>query len=171
MPGLAKLLPAVQCTEEVKKYGSSRGKKSGTWQYLVYCFKCFKWKQILTLFLARGNFYLLLMIFANSLEPDQDRQDVGPDLDPNSLTLWWCSWKIFFKKLILKKVCRRTKAWKFASIKTSSSMYHNCNRQQLLWYLSWFPRKMIARHYLWIICIISITSSSVYISQQRVLVV
>ena len=26
--------------------------------------------------------------FANSLNPDQDRQNVGPDLDPNRLTLW-----------------------------------------------------------------------------------
>ena len=26
----------------------------------------------------------MLIIFANSLDPDQDRQNVGPDLDPNS---------------------------------------------------------------------------------------
>ena len=29
----------------------------------------------------------LLTTFANSLDPDQARQDVGPDLDPNYLTL------------------------------------------------------------------------------------
>ena len=29
----------------------------------------------------------LLISFANSLKPDQDRQNVGPDLEPNSLTL------------------------------------------------------------------------------------
>ena len=29
----------------------------------------------------------LLINFANSLDPDHDRQNVGPDLDPNSLTL------------------------------------------------------------------------------------
>ena len=29
----------------------------------------------------------LLIPFANSLDPDQDRQNVGPDLDPNCLTL------------------------------------------------------------------------------------
>ena len=29
----------------------------------------------------------LLITFANSLDPDQDRQNVGPVLDPNSLTL------------------------------------------------------------------------------------
>ena len=29
----------------------------------------------------------LLITFANSFDPDQDRQNVGPDLDPNPLTL------------------------------------------------------------------------------------
>ena len=29
----------------------------------------------------------LLITFANSLDPDKARQNVGPDLDPNSLTL------------------------------------------------------------------------------------
>ena len=29
------------------------------------------------------SFSHLLIIFANSLDPDQDRQNVGPDLDPN----------------------------------------------------------------------------------------
>ena len=38
-------------------------------------------------FLASGDFCCLLITFANSLDPDQDRQDVGPDLDPNCLTL------------------------------------------------------------------------------------
>ena len=35
---------------------------------------------------ARGNFCSLLIAFANSLDPDQVRQNVGPDLDPNCLT-------------------------------------------------------------------------------------
>ena len=34
-----------------------------------------------------GNFCHLLITFANSLDPDQARQQVGPDLDPNCLTL------------------------------------------------------------------------------------
>ena len=38
-------------------------------------------------FHASGDFCLLLITFANSLDPDQDRQNVGPDLDPNCLTL------------------------------------------------------------------------------------
>ena len=35
---------------------------------------------------ASGNFCNLLITFANSLDPDQARQNVGPDLDPNCLT-------------------------------------------------------------------------------------
>ena len=35
---------------------------------------------------ASGNFCHLLITFANSLDPDQARQNVGPDLDPNCLT-------------------------------------------------------------------------------------
>ena len=35
-------------------------------------------------FLSADN----LCTFANGLAPDQDRQNVGPDLDPNCLTLW-----------------------------------------------------------------------------------
>ena len=41
----------------------------------------------------------LLITFANSLDPDQDHQKVGPDLDPNCLC---CTH--FLKKLILKKM-------------------------------------------------------------------
>ena len=32
-------------------------------------------------------FCCLLITFANSLDPDHDRQNFGPDLDPNCLTL------------------------------------------------------------------------------------
>ena len=35
---------------------------------------------------ASGNFCHLLITFANSFDPDQTRQNVGPDLDPNCLT-------------------------------------------------------------------------------------
>ena len=47
-----------------------------------------KYKQVvlyLTL-LATGDFCCLLITFANGLDPDQARQNVGPDLDPNCLT-------------------------------------------------------------------------------------
>ena len=38
-------------------------------------------------FLASGDFCLLLITFPNSLDPDEDRQIVGPYLGPNCLTL------------------------------------------------------------------------------------
>ena len=49
---------------------------------LVIMAQCF-----LSSSLASGDFCCLLITFANSLDPDQDRQNVGPDLDPNCLTL------------------------------------------------------------------------------------
>ena len=36
---------------------------------------------------ASGHFCPLLITFANSLDPYQARQNVGPDLDPDCLTL------------------------------------------------------------------------------------
>ena len=44
----------------------------------------------------------LLITFAKSLDQGQARQNVGPDLDPNCLTLWWYFRKIYLKMLILK---------------------------------------------------------------------
>ena len=38
---------------------------------------------------ARADFCCLQITFANSLDPDQARQNVGPDLDPNCLTPRW----------------------------------------------------------------------------------
>ena len=40
-------------------------------------------------FPTSGDFCCLLITFANNLDPDQARQNVGPDLDPNCLTLRW----------------------------------------------------------------------------------
>ena len=51
-------------------------------------------------FPACGYFCRLLITLANSLDPDQARQNFRPDLDQNCLTHWWYSWKIFLKKLI-----------------------------------------------------------------------
>ena len=42
---------------------------------------------VLNSFIFSSNFPHLLITFANSFDPDQDRQIVGPDLDPNCLTL------------------------------------------------------------------------------------
>ena len=59
-----------------------------------YCTGC-SWQPLMCLkikfFLASSEFWRLLITFANSLEPDQDRQNVGHDLDPNRLTLLLCS--------------------------------------------------------------------------------
>ena len=68
------------------------------------CLKCF----LLLLcsfnsFPASGDFCCLLITFADSLSPDQAQQNVGPDLDPNCLTLWWYSWEIFFEKVNFEK--------------------------------------------------------------------
>ena len=38
-------------------------------------------------FLAISNFYHLLMTFVNSMDPNQDWQNVCPDQEPNRLTL------------------------------------------------------------------------------------
>ena len=46
------------------------------------------------------NFVVCKRPFANSLNPDEDQQNVGLDLDPNYLTLqWWSGWFICKKKL------------------------------------------------------------------------
>ena len=43
---------------------------------------------LLDSFPASGDFCCVLITYANSLDPNQARHIVGPDLDPNSLTLW-----------------------------------------------------------------------------------
>ena len=42
---------------------------------------------LLDFLLASGDYCHLLITFANGLDLDQDRHNVGPNLDPNSLTL------------------------------------------------------------------------------------
>ena len=44
-------------------------------------------RKFINSFLASNNLSHLLKTFVNSLDPVQDRQNVGPDLDPNHLTL------------------------------------------------------------------------------------
>ena len=50
-----------------------------------------------------GTFVLLLITFANSLDPDQALQNVGPDLNPICLTL------------SMKKFCKQQKSMKNSS--------------------------------------------------------
>ena len=49
------------------------------------------------------NFCRLLITFANSLDLDQDRQNVRPAFDPDHLTLWLCSCKNVLKVNFEKK--------------------------------------------------------------------
>ena len=42
---------------------------------------------VINSFPSSGDFCLLLIMIAFSLDPDQAGQNVGPDLDPNCLTL------------------------------------------------------------------------------------
>ena len=57
----------------------------------------------------------LLIAFANNLDPDQARQNVGPDLDPNSLIL--CISERFFQKVgFEKKITRRQKTCKVTNL-------------------------------------------------------
>ena len=56
---------------------------------------------------ACGKFCLLLITFANSLDPNQARHNVRPDLDPSCMTLRYHSWKKILKKIMLRNFCRR----------------------------------------------------------------
>ena len=54
-------------------------------------------------FLACSDFCCLLITFANSLDTDQDRQNVGPDLDPNYFYILIVFLKEFFEKVNFEK--------------------------------------------------------------------
>ena len=58
---------------------------------------------VLQTFVVCGDFCCLLKTFENSLDPDQDRQNVGPDLDPNCLALLRVFLKEFFEKVNFEK--------------------------------------------------------------------
>ena len=51
-------------------------------------------------------------MFANSFNPDQDQQNVGPDLDPNCLALWSVPERIFWKVNFEKSQPRTIKTWR-----------------------------------------------------------
>ena len=46
------------------------------------------------------------------MDSDQAWQNVGADLNPNFLTLWWYSWKYFSKSWFWKKSADDKKEWK-----------------------------------------------------------
>ena len=51
-------------------------------------------------FPASGDFCRLLITFANSLDPDQARQNVGPELDPKQFGTLMLFMEEFLKKFI-----------------------------------------------------------------------
>ena len=53
------------------------------------------------------NFCHLLITIANSLDLDQDRQNIGSDQDPNCLALMRVFLKEFFEKVNFVKKVRR----------------------------------------------------------------
>ena len=57
------------------------------------------------------------------MEPDQDRQNVGPDLDPNCVTLLLYSERIFLKKFILKKNQQKIKKHAKLPCRQSSKLF------------------------------------------------
>ena len=61
-------------------------------------------KNIFNSLLASGEFCPLLTIFANSLDPDQARQNVRPGLDPCCLTL-----QCYLEKSVVEKQMRTIK--------------------------------------------------------------
>ena len=64
-------------------------------------------------FFARGYFCCLLIVFANSLDPGQHRQNIGPELDTDRLpSSDRVSVKVYWKSWLWKKVC-----WWHKSIK------------------------------------------------------
>ena len=55
-----------------------------------YKWNCFSWGKLISrilFFILYIQKFINFVIFANSLDPDQAQQNVGPDLDPNCLTL------------------------------------------------------------------------------------
>ena len=64
------------------------------------------YEYLINSFPASGDFCHLLITVAKSLDPDQARQNVGPDLDPNFLTLM-VFLKDFFEKVNFKRKIHR----------------------------------------------------------------
>ena len=88
--------------------------KGDHFKQLVYGLISYKKNFLLSLdsFHASGDFSCLLTTFANSLDPDQGRLSVGPDLEPNCLTLI----EYFEKWLILKSQQKASKHEKLPSM-------------------------------------------------------
>ena len=70
---------------QIEKVGANEIDFSQGFSQKVVSTSCFVFNSLT----ARGDICCLLITFANSLDPDQARQNVRPDLDPNCLTPVW----------------------------------------------------------------------------------
>ena len=61
-------------------------------------------------------FVRLLITLANSLDPDQARQHVGPDLDPKLFDTLMVFLKEFFEKVDFEKISRREKKHEWSAV-------------------------------------------------------
>ena len=87
---------------------------------------------------TNDDFCHLLITFANSLEPDQAWQNVGPDLDPNCLTSWWYSLNKFLKKKNQQKT-KSMQKWPSmqrvkAAVAAPNELFPTTNSQVNIWY-------------------------------------
>ena len=108
-------------------------------------------------FPANGNFCCLLITFANSVDPDQAWQNVRSDLDPNCLTFWWYSRKIFFEKVnFLKNPQTTEKHAKLPSMQRINELWRPglapdkaLFSSEKFWYFSYFSMKIHVMVTLW----------------------
>ena len=136
------------------------------------------------LFNASSDFCLLLITFAISLDPDQDRQNVGPDpdrqirTDKMSVLIWIQTvWHynsvpefLFLKKLNLKKVSRRQqKHEKLPSMQQVNMPFMTATDGTFFDNFSIFYVKK-GWHFIWIVCskwvIISYVIFSTYLTSK-----
>ena len=75
-------------------------------------------------FVNSAYYRCLLINFANSLDQDQARQNVRPDLDPNCLTLKVVL-KEFFEKDDFEQICNRQKSMQNSPVSNELTKLHS----------------------------------------------
>ena len=105
----------LEANKQSSKSKNSELQSSNQGKLLGYMIICVSVLLVFISVLASGDFCHLLITIASSLDPDQDRQNVGLDLDPNCLTYWSCSWKNFLYKFFDKSADNK-KTWKIPSM-------------------------------------------------------
>ena len=78
-------------------------------------------------FLASDDFWRLLISFANSLDPDQSGQNMGPDLNPELFDSLIVQLKDFFEKVNFEKNQQTTNNIKSPSMQSNKIVgYPDC---------------------------------------------